>query len=161
MKRRDKRQLRLWEEEGQRLFAPELRAAQLPNGTDLLAGHGSQPTCQLPPLPHCRALSADEVAPAAAAAGMVHVPGVDLPGHDRPCVEASADGRYCCCTVCAADGAAACARNRAWCAVVALNRERTFATLKGGLHPSGVRAALVTAASPRQSVLVWGGAGQT
>ena len=91
------------------------------------------------------------------AAGMEQLDGVDLPGHDRPCVEASADGRYCCCTVCAADGAAACARNRAWCAAVTLNRERTYATLKGGLHPSGVRAALVRAASPQQAVLVWGG----
>ena len=43
--------------------------------------------------------------------------------------------------------------------MVALNRERTYATLKGGLHPSGVRAALVNAASARQAVLVWTGGG--
>jgi hypothetical protein len=151
------RQLRAWEREAEELFAAELKAAQLPNGTDLLAGHRSVPSCRLPALPRCRTLSAGEAARLVHAAGMQQLDGLDLPGHDRPCVEASADGRYCCCTVCAEDGAAACARNRAWCAAVTLNRERTYATLKGGLHPSGVRAALVRARSPQLAVLVWGG----
>ena len=149
-----------WEDEAEKLFAAELRAAQLPNGTDLLSGHRSAPSCRLPALPRCRALSTSEAARLVHAAGMQRVDGLDLPGHDRPCVEASADGRYCCCTVCAEDGAAACARNRAWCAAVTLNREMTYATLKGGLHPSGVRAALVRAASPQQAVLVWARAGE-
>ena len=161
LRRRDKRRLREWEDEGQARFAAELRAAQLPNGTDLLAGQGATPGCRLPPLPHCQPLTAAALGEAATAAGMELLPGLDLPGHDRPCVEASADGRYCCCTVCAADGAAACARNRAWCSVIAYNRERTFATLKGGLHPARVRAALVRGASQTQSVMVWRGAGGT
>ena len=161
LRRRDKRRLRAWEDEGQARFAAELRAAQLPNGTDLLAGQGSTPSCKLPPLPHCEPLTPTALSEAAAAAGMELLRGLDLPGHDRPCVEASADGRYCCCTVCAADGAAACARNRAWCSAIAYNRERTFATLKGGLHPARVRAALVRGASQSQSVMAWRAAGGT
>ena len=57
------RQLSAWEAEAEQLFATELRAAQLPNGTDLLKGHRSPPSCRLPALPICRALDTHEVSP--------------------------------------------------------------------------------------------------
>ena len=83
LRRLELRVLRQWEVEAERLFAPELKAAQLPNGTDLVAGHRSAPGCRLPQLPRCRALPADEAASLVRAAGMQQLDGYDLPGHNR------------------------------------------------------------------------------
>ena len=139
------------------MCAAELK--QIVGSTAVMPSSLRPAKCALPSLPHCRAVGREETQQLAAAAGMVVLggdnKGFDLPGYDLPCSASSADGRQHCCTVCAADAASLCARYRVWCSIVTLNREGSYATLKGGVAPSAVRTTLVRAPFDSQAVLVW------